>query len=82
MVESTQTAQSGLLRWRVVDVTVTAVIAVASGVVFWGLGMVTVPLSTLMQVVPGLQALTRGLFLLRRTLGCSSSAQTGSCDLC
>ena len=62
MVESTQTAPSGLLRWRVVDVTVTAVIAVASGVVFWGLGMVTVPLSTLMQVVPGLQALTWGLF--------------------
>ena len=44
------------------DVTVTAVIAVASGGVFWGEGKVTVPLSTLMQVVPGLQALTWGLF--------------------
>lgn len=61
-MSTTKAVGNGSLKWRVVDVTVTAVIAVASGVVFWGLGMVTVPLSTLLQVVPGLQAITWGLF--------------------
>ncbi|MEK0245596.1 ECF transporter S component [Bifidobacterium mongoliense] len=50
------------LRWRTVDITVTAVVAVASGVIFWGAGLISEPLSALFQFVPGMSALTWGLF--------------------
>ncbi|WP_241461016.1 ECF transporter S component [Bifidobacterium mongoliense] len=40
----------------------TAVIAVASGVIFWGVGLISEPLSALFQFVPGMSALTWGLF--------------------
>ena len=50
------------LRWIVSDVTVTVVIAVASGVVFWGVDLIYSPVSSLFQVVPGLNALLDGLY--------------------
>lgn len=52
------------LHWRVVDIAVTAVIAVASGVVFWAAGLVSEPISSLFQAVPGLEASWYGIFYI------------------
>ena len=50
------------LRWSVADITTTAVIAVASGLVFWGAGLISEPVGSLLKVVPGMEGLTYGLF--------------------
>lgn len=51
------------LRWSIADITATAVIAVASGVIFWAVGLVSGPISAPFEaIVPGLSGLTWGLF--------------------
>ncbi|MBT1160426.1 MULTISPECIES: ECF transporter S component [Bifidobacterium] len=50
------------LRWSVADITVAAVIAVASGVIFWGAGIVTQPLEAVFTFLPGSDALLWGLY--------------------
>lgn len=62
---ATTTSPARSLRWRVVDIVVAAVVAVACGVIFfgWNLGneVITTPLSALL---PGLQGLGYGVWLL------------------
>ncbi len=56
-------------RWRVVDIVVGAVLAVASGVVFWGWDGVWTPLSKpLDAVLPGLDSLLGGVWLFPAVL--------------
>ena len=44
-------------KWRVVDIVVAAIIAVASGVIFWGWDIVcTAPLALFEAVTPGFEA--------------------------
>ena len=51
-------------RWRVVDIVVAAVIAVASGVIFWGWDIVcTAPLNLFAAVTPGFEGLLNGFWL-------------------
>ena len=50
------------LRWRVADIAVTVVIAVASGVVFWAVDLIYQPVASVFQVVPGLSSLLDGLY--------------------
>lgn len=60
---NTSTAVKPNLRWRIADITATAVIAVASGVVFWAVGLISDPISAPFDaLVPGLSALTWGLY--------------------
>ena len=40
-------------RWSVADITVTAVIAVASGIVFWAIGFIYAPIGSVLDIVPG-----------------------------
>lgn len=55
----TTRAPSRTLRWRVVDIVVASVLAVASGVVFWAWNFgYVVPSKLLEAVVPGLSGLT------------------------
>jgi energy-coupling factor transport system substrate-specific component len=56
-------------RWRVVDIVIAAVLAVASGVVFWGWDGVWTPLSKpLDAVLPGLDSLLGGVWLFPAVL--------------
>jgi energy-coupling factor transport system substrate-specific component len=56
-------------RWRVVDIVVAAVIGVASGVVYWAWNLIyTVPSHALEVLLPGLQPLSYGLWLLAGVL--------------
>jgi len=56
-------------RWRVVDIVVGAVLAVASGVVFWGWDGLWTPLSKpLDAVLPGLDSLLGGVWLFPAVL--------------
>ena len=58
------------LRWRVVDVVVAAVLGVAVGLVFWGWdNLYEIPTAPLGAVLPGLQALLYGVWLLGGVLG-------------
>ena len=52
------------LRWNVADVTLTVVVAVASGIIFWGIGLISEPISAALKLipVPGVSALYYGLF--------------------
>jgi energy-coupling factor transport system permease protein len=57
-------------RWRVVDIVVAAVVAVVGGVVFWAWDLgYQVPSAALEALIPGLGALTAGLWLLPGVLG-------------
>lgn len=50
--------------WRVVDIVVAAIIAVASGVVFWGWDVVcTIPLNLFSSVTPGFEGMLNGFWL-------------------
>jgi energy-coupling factor transport system permease protein len=54
-----------VLRWRVVDIVVAAVFAVAGGVVFWAWNIgYQVPSAALEAAIPGLGALTGGLWMM------------------
>ena len=56
-------------RWRVVDIVVAAVIGVASGVVYWAWNLIySVPSHALEVVLPGLQPLSYGLWLVAGVL--------------
>ncbi len=56
-------------RWRVVDIVIGAVLAVASGVVFWGWDGVWTPLSKpLDAALPGLDSLLGGVWLFPAVL--------------
>ena len=51
-------------KWRVVDIVVTAIIAVASGVIFWGWDIVcTAPLAIFEAVTPGFEGLLNAFWL-------------------
>jgi energy-coupling factor transport system substrate-specific component len=68
---SVRQATSGVsaLRWRVVDIVVTAVIGVAAGVVFFGWNLVYSPLTAPIEAaLPGLQALVYGVWLFAGVL--------------
>ena len=71
--EMTTTAPSTLLtrsRWRVVDIVVASVIGVAMGVVYFGWDAVYTPITTPVEVLlPGLGALTYGVWLIAGVLG-------------
>lgn len=68
-MSTTQQSPRGRLRWRVVDITVTVVIGVACGVIFWGYDFVSSPLSGLLNgIIPGLGALGWGMWNLAAPL--------------
>ena len=56
-------------RWRVVDIVVAAVIGVAAGVLYWAWNLIyTVPSHALEVLLPGLQPLSYGLWLVAGVL--------------
>lgn len=56
-------------KWRVVDIVVAAILAVASGVIFWGWDIVcTAPLTLFEGVTPGFEGLLNGFWLFAETL--------------
>jgi energy-coupling factor transport system substrate-specific component len=57
-------------RWRVVDMTVAAVLAVAGGLLLWGMNTAWTPLTTpIGRLYPPLPALLNGIWLLPGVLG-------------
>jgi energy-coupling factor transport system substrate-specific component len=58
------TATAASRQWRTVDIVVTAVIAVAGGVVFWAFSLLTGPLGTASAAFPPVLGLTGGIWLL------------------
>ena len=51
-------------KWRVVDIVVAAIVAVAAGVIFWAWDIVcAVPMAVLKSVTPGLDGLVSGMWL-------------------
>ncbi|MEO6533875.1 MAG: ECF transporter S component [Pseudolysinimonas sp.] len=65
----TRTRARIVWRWRVVDIVVAAVIGVAGGVVYWGWNAIyTLPAHALEVLLPGLQSLTYGIWLLAGVL--------------
>ncbi|MEO7124321.1 MAG: ECF transporter S component [Lacisediminihabitans sp.] len=56
-------------RWRVVDIVVASVLAVASGIIFWAWGLAWTPLSGLLSFTPGLEGLLSGGWLFAGVLG-------------
>lgn len=62
-------ARSRVLRWRVVDIVVASVVAVASGVVFWVWGVVQNPISgPVGAALPGFQGILNGPWLFAGVL--------------
>ncbi len=62
-------ARPRTLRWRVVDIVVASVVAVASGVVFWVWGIVQNPISgPVGAVLPGFQGILNGPWLFAGVL--------------
>lgn len=57
------------LRWRVVDIVVASVVAVASGIVFWAWGLATNVLGLAFEFLPGLGGLLGGGWLFAGVLG-------------
>jgi energy-coupling factor transport system substrate-specific component len=56
-------------RWRVVDIVVAAVIGVAAGIVYWAWNLIyNVPAHAFEVVLPGLQPLTYGIWLIAGVL--------------
>lgn len=59
-----------VLKWRVVDIVVASVVAVASGVVFWVWGQLDNPISgPVSAVLPGFQGILNGPWLFAGVLG-------------
>ena len=70
IASTTAARPTRILRWRVVDIVVASVIAVASGVVFWAWGQFATPISAPLQAaLPGLQGLGNGPWLFAGVLG-------------
>ncbi|WP_244255767.1 ECF transporter S component [Rathayibacter sp. VKM Ac-2760] len=57
------------LRWRVVDIVVASVVAVAAGIVFWAWGIATNVLGVALDFLPGLGGLLGGGWLFAGVLG-------------
>lgn len=57
------------LRWRVVDIVVASVVAVASGIVFWAWGLATNVLLLALTFLPGLGGILGGGWLFAGVLG-------------
>jgi energy-coupling factor transport system substrate-specific component len=57
------------LSWRVVDIVVASVVAVASGIVFWAWGLATNVLGLAFEFLPGLGGLLGGGWLFAGVLG-------------
>jgi energy-coupling factor transport system substrate-specific component len=69
VLETKRTPWRERTRWRVVDIVVAAVLAVASGVIFWGWDQAWTPLSTPLEaLVPGLSGILGGVWLLAGVL--------------
>lgn len=62
-------AAPGRFRWRAVDIITAAVLAVASGVIYWVWGLAWSPLSALLSFTPGLSGLLAGGWLFAGVLG-------------
>lgn len=59
-----------VLRWRVVDIVVASVVAVAAGVIFWAWGQIDNPISgPVSAVLPGFQGILNGPWLFAGVLG-------------
>lgn len=68
-ITSSETRPARVLRWRVVDIVVASVVAVAAGVVFWVWGQVQNPISgPVSAVLPGFQGLLNGPWLFAGVL--------------
>ncbi len=57
------------LRWRVVDIVVASVVAVAIGVIYWAWDQLYYPLSLIQAALPGLQSLADGIWMLGGVVG-------------
>lgn len=69
IVSSLTTRQKRVLRWRVVDIVVASVVAVAAGVVFWAWGQAWNPLAgPVMALLPGFQGILNGPWLFAGVL--------------
>ena len=67
------------LRWNVADVTLTVVIAVASGIIFWGIGLISEPIGTVLPgFVQGLFAEFAFLFVMYRKWNVGLTALSGA----
>ncbi len=67
---SSTVPQARALRWRVVDIVVASVVAVAAGVVFWVWGQIYNPIATPVgAVLPGFQGILNGPWLFAGVLG-------------
>ncbi|MCJ1694601.1 ECF transporter S component [Rathayibacter caricis] len=66
---SASTAPRRDLRWRVVDIVVASVVAVASGIVFWAWGLATNVLGLAFEFLPGLGGILGGGWLFAGVLG-------------
>lgn len=61
---SSSTSSSISRRWRVVDIVVASIVAVASGVIFWGWNfIVAAPIDIVGAVTPGFDGLLNGMWL-------------------
>ncbi|NEN06627.1 hypothetical protein G3T36_12195 [Diaminobutyricibacter tongyongensis] len=69
-IASTTTRPARTFRWRVVDIVVASVVAVASGVIFWAWGIAWTPISApVTAALPGLQGILNGPWLFAGVLG-------------
>ena len=65
--------------WRVVDIVVAAIIAVASGVIFWGWDIVcAAPLAIFGAVTPGFEGLLNAFWLFAETLAAALELTMGN----
>ncbi len=69
-------------RWRVVDIVVAAVLAVASGVVFWLWDFAWAPIAALLAFLAPLSGLLNGGWLLGGTLGALVIRKPGAAVFC
>ena len=82
-ISAKQTLATGKYNWRVVDIVVAALIAVAGGVIFWawsqGSNLVSVPLNA---VYPPLTGLYAGGWMIPAVLGMLIIRKPGAALFC
>ncbi|MWV50104.1 hypothetical protein GRS96_12585 [Rathayibacter sp. VKM Ac-2803] len=66
---STASRPARVLRWRVVDIVIASVVAVASGIVFWAWGLATTAVGVVFDFLPGLGGILGGGWLFAGVLG-------------
>ncbi len=69
MTATTSVSNRSRYRWRVVDIVVASVVAVAAGVIFWAWGLAWNALSLPLAFLPGLSGLLAGGWLFAGVLG-------------